>query len=174
MHTEMNDLRLLKMKMSMRMVRAAVTVYVEDGSPASVETTAAQEPWERHRNHCAKQRTCPRDMNIIWIYEYMNIWIPSSVDCSSCRVTHRPLSQWLKWEVARGSAPAPVWVPLPAVAWGWGWAPGVNETMVLSMLKTVILCSKCAKFPTPSKPPSPEPPVWPDHFNHCSIAKQRR
>ena len=44
MHTEMNDLRLLKMKMSMRMVRAAVTVYVEDGSPASVETTAAQEP----------------------------------------------------------------------------------------------------------------------------------
>jgi len=32
---------------------------------------------------------------------------------------------------------------LSAVAW----APDVNENMVLSMLKSVILCSKCVKFP---------------------------
>jgi len=50
----------------------------------------------------------------------------------------------------RGSGaepPAPVWAPC------WQWKSG-------------ILCIKCAKFPTPSTPPSPEPSAWPGYFNH--------
>jgi len=48
---------------------------------------------------------------------------------------------------------------------GWGarapvpvWTPDVNENLVLSMLKSVLLCSKCVKFP-PLRPLNL--PAWP-------------
>jgi len=46
--------------------------------------------------------------------------------------------------------------------------PHLNH-WVLSTLKSVPLCSKCAKVLTRATLPSPEPPAWPGPFNHCFV-----
>jgi len=71
------------------------------------------------------------------------------------------IMQWLS--EGPGAQPTLLRFYPPTVAW----APDVNENMVLSVLKSVLLCSKCAKFPIPSTPLSPEPLLdLASHFHH--------
>jgi len=63
------------------------------------------------------------------------------------------------------ASPYPLWfTPLQWLKWG-ARGPLLRFEPLLLMKKCSFMHKIC-QIPTPSTPPSPEPPAWPGHFNH--------